>query len=66
MTDKKIEAVAMALCKSGKFETGEGTCALLCMSQLGNARRGCSYRGQVHGNLAEQIVRAIAKTEATK
>jgi hypothetical protein len=60
MTDKQVEAVAKALCKSGKFETGEGTCALICMGQLGDARRGgCSYRGQVHGKLAEQIVQAI-------
>ncbi len=51
MTDKIIEAVTQAICKSGKFETGEGTCAFVCMDQLGDARRGpCSHAFGIHNN----------------
>lgn len=63
MSYDRIAIIAKALCKSGKFETGEGTCAMLCMSQLGSARRSCGYHNEVHGKLAEQIDAAIAKAE---
>ena len=63
MSDR-IAIIAEALCKSGKFETGEGTCAVICMSHLGSARRSCSYRLSVHGKLAQQIDEAVAKAEA--
>lgn len=53
------EKVCKALCQSGKFETGEGTCAPICMEQLGEARKHCSRREQVHGKLAEQIIKAV-------
>lgn len=33
------EAVARVLCQSGKFETGQGTCAVLCMDQLDDVRK---------------------------
>lgn len=59
----RIEAVCSALCKSGKFETGEGTCALICMDQLGNARDNCSHRGKIHGKLAASIILALGQIE---
>lgn len=63
MNTQQAEIIAKAICKSGKFETGEGTCALLCMDQLGNARRGCHHFMRVHGRLAEQISEALTKAE---
>jgi len=38
------------ICQSGKYETGEGTCALICMDQLGDPRRklhGCPHAVKV-------------------
>lgn len=56
--------IALALCKSGKFETGEGTCAFACMSELGDARKkGCPHHPRVHAQLAERIADALAKSE---
>jgi len=52
---KNLEPIARAICKSGKFETGQGTCAAICMEQLGDARRQCSHAARVHGKLAERI-----------
>lgn len=57
----KTETIARAICKSGKFETGEGTCAFICMDQLGSARRGCPHINKVHGKLAEAIAAALEK-----
>ena len=60
----KIANVARALCQSGKFETGEGTCALLCLDVLGNARggpHGCPHVVQVHGDLARATIEAAEK-----
>lgn len=54
MTDR--QKICRALCKSGKFETGEGTCAPLCLSQLGDARRDCCHRETIHGKLADRIL----------
>lgn len=52
------ERLALALCKSGKFDTGQGTCALVCMDQLGDPRKsGCSHCITVHGALADAIMR---------
>lgn len=51
------EAVARVLCQSGKFETGQGTCAVLCMDQLGDVRKkGCGHCSRVHGKLADAIL----------
>lgn len=51
------EAVATAICQSGKFETGQGTCALTCMDQLGDVRKkGCSHSSHVHSKLADAIL----------
>jgi hypothetical protein len=54
------EAVAIAICKSEKFETGQGTCALLCMGQLGSARKGpCRHAVEIHGKLVDTILAAL-------
>lgn len=53
---KQDEAICLVLCKSGKFETGEGTCAFVCMNQLGDARRDCSHRREVFGELVDKIL----------
>lgn len=59
------EKIARTLCQSGRFETGEGTCAALCMSQLGDPRKsGCSYCTQVHGNLADAILALLPSDAA--
>jgi hypothetical protein len=56
------QIIANTLCKSGRFETGEGTCSLICMSVLGDARKApCPYRHVAHGPLASQIEAALAK-----
>lgn len=55
------DVIARAICKSGKFETGEGTCAFICMSQLGTARRNCSYASEVHGKLSALIEKELSK-----
>lgn len=58
------EVVARAICESGKFETGEGTCSLLCMDQLGSVRKnGCSHLTRVHGNLADTILSLLRPAE---
>lgn len=62
MSDR-IETITKAICRSGKFETGEGTCAVICMSHLGSARKGCSYHATVHRKLAEHIADALDKAE---
>lgn len=59
MSAEKIAVIAKALCKSGKFETGQGTCAPICMEQLGDARNGCSHCSRVHGQLALTIIKAL-------
>jgi len=54
------EAIARAICRSGKFETGQGTCAPICMGQLGDARTGpCRHAASVHKKLAAQIAAAL-------
>ena len=59
MTDKAIEAAAKVMCRSGKFETGHGTCALMCMSQLGDPRkRGCQDALTVFGDLMRSAISA--------
>lgn len=52
--------VSMALCRSGKFETGHGTCSLICMDQLGDPRGwGCRHAHRVHGDLAAKILNSL-------
>jgi len=61
MNHERIEKIAKVLCKSGRFETGEGTCAFICMDQLGNVRQNCRHVSRVHSNLATQIDEAISE-----
>lgn len=40
----------LSLCRSGKYETGEGTCALICVGQPGSPRtqpQGCAHVEEV-------------------
>jgi hypothetical protein len=55
-----VETIAKVICKSGKFECGQGCCAPICMEALGCARQKCAHTVRVHGKLAEQIATAIA------
>lgn len=48
------EAVARKICKSGKFETGQGTCAAICMDQLGEARRMHSEPAHSHSDRSSE------------
>lgn len=57
--DAKVKKVCEVLCKSEKFETGEGTCAPICMGMLGEARKGCAHRNAIHNSLARNIVDAL-------
>jgi hypothetical protein len=53
-------AAAKVLCRSGKFETGQGTCAPICMQFLGDPRNsitGCGEAMRVHGALALAVLR---------
>jgi hypothetical protein len=50
--------LAHVLCRSNKFETGEGTCAAICMDQLGDPRgsmHGCRHAAMVHRELSEKL-----------
>ena len=59
MSETAFTRTCVALCQSGKFETGQGTCAPICMEFLGNPRRnGCGHAVTVHGKLAEQVIQA--------
>ena len=48
-------ALPEVLCKSGKFETGQGTCAVICMDQLGSARKHCVHRDEVFAWAVEAL-----------
>lgn len=57
----EIEAMAKAICQSGKLECGQGCCSLLCMDQLGDVRKkGCHYAVKQHGDLAASLLRTLA------
>jgi hypothetical protein len=58
---EQMDIIARAICKSGKFETGQGTCAVICMEQLGDARKNCSHAIRVHGALSRCISDALEK-----
>ena len=60
MSDELIEAMARAICRTGKHETGHGTCSLLCMEALGNPRKsGCHHAGKIHGAQAKALLPVI-------
>lgn len=59
-----IEEVAREICRSGKFECGQGRCAVLCMDSLGDVRKslyGCSHAKRLHGALAIAVSRLIVE-----
>jgi hypothetical protein len=59
-----VASVCKVLCQSKVFETGQGTCALICMEQLGNPRkRGCYHAARVHDRMAISILEALTATE---
>lgn len=61
-----VEAAARALCRSGRFETGEGACAVVCMDQLGEVRKkGCHHVLRVHQKLAEGVATAMLEAQAS-
>jgi hypothetical protein len=60
------QAICKGICLSGKFETGNGTCAFICMDQLGDdARRDCQYRDEVHAQLADAIITQLVRMQTT-
>jgi len=62
--DESIAVIARSICKSGRFETGEGTCSLLCMEFLGSPRdKGCPNSTYIHKALAERIIADLAKVK---
>lgn len=64
MDDQLLSIACRAICQSGKFETGEGTCAPICMEFLGDPRKaGCGHAVLVHGKMAQNILDAIAEVK---
>ena len=60
--DELREKTAIAICRSRQFETGQGTCAVICMDQLGDPRaRGCCHAKNVHKSLANAVNKAALK-----
>jgi hypothetical protein len=54
------QRICRAICKSGQFETGQGTCAFICMDQLGDPRKkDCPHAWEVHARLADSIVKEL-------
>lgn len=63
INDIQIKHACIAMCRSGKFETGQGTCALVCMDQLGSARtRPCTHAVDVFGALCLTVVEAALES----
>ena len=61
-TDDPVATICKVLCQSKVFETGQGTCALICMDQLGNPRkRGCYHASRVHDRIALAILEALSE-----
>ena len=60
---KRIDVIAKAICRSGKFECGEGACSFICLDQLGSARCDCSHATDVHNVLAVAIEKAISRND---
>jgi len=58
------EIIAGAICRSRAFETGQGTCAPICMDQLGDPRKkGCPHASNIHAKLAIRIATALEAAE---
>lgn len=66
-SEDPVKTICDVLCKSRVFETGQGTCALTCMDQLGAPRkRGCHHAQRVHDKIAHSILEALAKRAGIK
>ena len=66
-SQEAIEAGAIAICQTGKHETGQGTCAAICMEQLGDARkRPCQFAAKIHGASAKATILAYHKHLVSK
>lgn len=64
--DALVEAIARAVCRCGRYETGEGTCAVLCMESLGDARggpHGCPHAVRIHGKVARAALAVVRERE---
>lgn len=59
-----LERIAKAICRSGKFETGEGCCAPICMENLGSARDKCGRCYQVHRDLTDRVAATLPEPGA--
>jgi len=58
----ELHTVCLVICRSGKFETGQGTCSLICMDQLGDPRKkGCAHVIEIHESLAKKIIDALSE-----
>lgn len=60
-----VERACRVICKSGKFECGQGCCAPICMEALGEARKSCSHVELVHGVLARAVIAAMREPTAS-
>ena len=58
-SEDERQRVARAICRTGIFETGHGTCAAVCMDQLGSARDKCRHCYRVHRKLTEAVLSVI-------
>jgi len=64
MNEMIERVVSSAICRSWKYDTGEGTCAVICMEGLGNVRSsGCQHRAKVHGKLTIAVLTAIEQAD---
>jgi hypothetical protein len=54
-----LKAIAFAICRSGKFECGEGRCAVLCMDYLGDKPKECGHALRIHGKLASAALSSL-------
>lgn len=61
LNHNRIDAIAKAICKSGRFECGEGACSFVCLDQLGSARRDCIHATSVHNDLATRIEKVVVR-----
>lgn len=58
--DKRITAGCIALCQTGRWETGQGTCAAICMEQLGPVRpRPCRHATKIFGTIVKSVLKAV-------
>lgn len=62
----KVERIAQVICRSGKFECGQGRCAVMCMDSLGDIRKsphGCHHATHLYGKLAGAILNELEATD---